>query len=737
MVRAAGLALRRLGLGEVGGISGLSRDVSAGLVAGLSALTSCFAYGVLIFSGPLRPFLAEGIAASLITCFACALVTALTSRFKIAIAAPAASTSALIAVLLASLAPHMRELPPDQRLALAYAALFAATAAPAAAMLLFGFIRAGKFVRFFPYPVIAGFMGATGWLVVEGAVMMVTDLPISLPSLPQFVQPHEALLVAMLLVWTAALWAITSIIKHPLTLPVAIVLASLAADLALPAFGISAKDAQAQGILFSVTGAGWPGIPILKDGFFFADWSLLLPAAGTIGAIVLISILQCLLLATGLEVTTRTEVDLDQEARSMGWANLASALLGGFVGQISLGATAVNRSAKGATRITGVVVSLVALAAMLGASSALQFVPKFVLGGALLIQGIRLMQEWGVATRQTLPRAEWLLVIAIILITAWFGFIPAEMTGLLAACVLFALSVSRIDVVRAIYGLDARNSSVVWPDDETRYLAAHGASVQVIELRGFVFFGSAHRLRERVKSVVAELAPAMLIFDFSRVIGIDSSAATAMARISRLLRDSGIQQTVVGLSPEATRSVSETGGPDENVVILADIDEALERGEAALLAARAADSAAIPTFHDWIAAMLGGSDYAEVLRQELVATHHEPGHFLCRQGETTDELYFVEKGQVSAVIEQNVSAPIRVRVFGPRTIVGEIAFVLDVPRTASLRVDEHAIVWSLSRRAFGRLMTRHPDLALALMQAVVRMQAERLSFATRRIAALS
>jgi SulP family sulfate permease len=244
-----------------------------------------------------------------------------------------------------------------------------------------------------------------------------------------------------------------------------------------------------------------------------------------------------------------------------------------------------------------------------------------------MIQAIRLLQVWGVATRQTLPRAEWLLVIAIILITAWFGFIPAEVTGLLAACVLFALSVSRIDVVRAIYGLDARNSSVVWPDDETRYLAAHGASVQVIELRGFVFFGSAHRLRERVKSIVAELAPVMLIFDFSRVIGIDSSAATAMVRISCLLHESGIQQTVVGLSPGGTRSVSESGSLDRNVVILADIDEALERGETAVLATRAMDSAATPTFHDWIAAVLGGPDYAEVLQQQLVATHHEPGHF--------------------------------------------------------------------------------------------------------------
>jgi CRP-like cAMP-binding protein len=78
----------------------------------------------------------------------------------------------------------------------------------------------------------------------------------------------------------------------------------------------------------------------------------------------------------------------------------------------------------------------------------------------------------------------------------------------------------------------------------------------------------------------------------------------------------------------------------------------------------------------------------------------------------------------------------RMRAFGANTIVGEMAFVLSVPRTASLRVDDDAIVWSLSRSAYRELTTTNPNIMLALLQSMLRLQVERLSFATRRIADL-
>jgi SulP family sulfate permease len=352
------------------------------------------------------------------------------------------------------------------------------------------------------------------------------------------------------------------------------------------------------------------------------------------------------------------------------------------------------------------------------------------------VQGLRLLQEWAVATYQRLPRPEWLLVTAIIAVTAWLGFVPAEVGGLIAACVLFALSVSRVDIIRSIAGLDARTSSLVRPEHEMKTLAAHGGRVQVLGLRGYVFFGSAYHLREKVKALLAERQLLMLIFDFSGVVGIDSSATTTIVGIALMLRDKGVQFRAVGLSPVAMQAFREPNGLNKDLVVLPELDEALEQGENAVLAAHSSDAVASTSFSDWLSSIVGSAEFAMTLQQHLVRTDYERGSYLCRHGDPTDGLYFIEKGRVSAIVERNVSAPTRVRVFGLQTMIGEIAFVLNVPRTASLRVDEDARVWSLDRRAFDRLMTTHASLVLALLQDVLRLQAERLSFATRQIAAL-
>ncbi|MBV9518670.1 MAG: SLC26A/SulP transporter family protein [Hyphomicrobiales bacterium] len=736
MIAAAVAPVRKLDFKNIGGLPGFGREIVAGFTAALSMLPNSFAYGALIFSGPLRSFLAAGIASALMTCFVSGLAISLTSRFRTAIAGPSGNTAAVVAVLMASLTPAMEGLPPNQRLALAYAALFAATVSTAAALLLVGFVRAGKLGRFVPYPVLAGFMGATGWLMVTGAIRMVTNVPLELRSLAAFAQPREGLLLAALLGWTTILWIVTRRIKHPLVLPAALILASLTTDLALPLFGVSSAQAHAKGILFSIGNAGWPGIPLLEGVYFQAEWKALPPVAGAIGAVMLIAVLQTLFLASGLEMKTRTEVDLDDELRKMGWANLASAALGGFVGQVSLGATIANQAAGGTSRITGFVVSFVALLSLVGASAVLDFIPSFVLGGAVLVHGLVLLREWAVTTYKTLPRTEWILVIGIIAITAWLGFVPAEFGGLLAACLLFALSVSRVEIIRSISGLDAGTSSVVRPEEEMRILAEHGSSVQVLDLRGFVFFGSAYHLREKVKTLLADEPPLMLIFDFGRVVGIDSSAAAAMDGISHLLAANGVVHLVVGLSPAAMRVFRMSGGFDPNITILADIDEALERGEKAVLAAHSRDLAASHSRSDWLSLTLGSAQRAAILRPHLVGATYKAGDFVCRHGDQADDLNFIQRGRVSAVLERGVNTPTRVRVFGPHTLVGEIAFMLSVPRTASLHVDEDAIVWSLDRSAFEKLMRSDSSLMLALLQDVLRLQSERLAFATRQIAVL-
>ena len=96
--------------------------------------------------------------------------------------------------------------------------------------------------------------------------------------------------------------------------------------------------------------------------------------------------------------------------------------------------------------------------------------------------------------------------------------------GVLAGCVIFAVDVSRIRVIRHQFGLDERSSSVIRSTEESTVLAENGGQVRVLELSGYLFFGSAYSVQEQVTNFVTETKPTEVIFDFSGITGIDSSA---------------------------------------------------------------------------------------------------------------------------------------------------------------------------------------------------------------------
>ena len=61
-----------------------------------------------------------------------------------------------------------------------------ATAPTGLLLCVLGFTRAGRAIRFVPYPVIGGFLGATGWVMVIGAIQVVTDHQPTLANLDAF-----------------------------------------------------------------------------------------------------------------------------------------------------------------------------------------------------------------------------------------------------------------------------------------------------------------------------------------------------------------------------------------------------------------------------------------------------------------------------------------------------------------------------------------------------------------------
>jgi SulP family sulfate permease len=70
------------------------------------------------------------------------------------------------------------------------------------------------------------------------------------------------------------------------------------------------------------------------------------------------------------------------------------------------------------------------------------------------------------------------------------------------------------------------------------------------------------------------------------------------------------------------------------------------------------------------------------------------------------------------------------------TVVGEMGFYRQVPRTASVIAEEPSVVYRLTREAFDRMQTQDPAAASVFHKLIIRLLSDRLEFANREIAAL-
>jgi SulP family sulfate permease len=302
--------------------------------------------------------------------------------------------------------------------------------------------------------------------------------------------------------------------------------------------------------------------------------------------------------------------------------------------------------------------------------------------------------------------------------------------------VIFAVDVSRIRVIRHQFGLHERSSSLVRSHEENSFLLEHGRQVQILVLSGYVFFGSANSLLERVKSLAAEGKPSVIIFDFSGVTGIDSSAGASFAKIRMLLMKNGIHQVMVAVSPQSAATLNASAGLGENIQRYDHLDAALEAAEEEVLKNYDAPASLKGSMVDWLTDVIGSNEHAQELFWHMKPAICDSNLYLCHQGDPTDSLLFIERGPVSVTLDRGAQQALRVRVFGAHTLVGEVGFFLNTPRSANLVAGPNAVVWSLDRKAFDHFVTAYPKVGLALARYVIRQLSERLSFSNRQNTAL-
>jgi sulfate permease, SulP family len=159
-------------------------NLVAGLTTGLVTLVYTVSFAALIFSGKLSVYFPQGVGCALIGATVTAIVVAWRSPFPFTLAGPEANSAIVLALAGRAIANALPS--PDQESLIyptVWAAIILSTLVSGVFLYCLGKWRLGQFARYIPYPVIAGFLAGTGWLITRSSFKVMTGIPLDFAEL--------------------------------------------------------------------------------------------------------------------------------------------------------------------------------------------------------------------------------------------------------------------------------------------------------------------------------------------------------------------------------------------------------------------------------------------------------------------------------------------------------------------------------------------------------------------------
>lgn len=109
---------------------------------------------------------------------------------------------------------------------------------------------------------------------------------------------------------------------------------------------------------------------------------------------------------------------------------------------------------------------------------------------------------------------------------------------------------------------------------------------------------------------------------------------------------------------------------------------------------------------------------------------YKPDQRLFLQGDPGDAAYIIIDG-LAKVIAETDAGPVQVATLGRNDIIGEIAILCDVPRTATVQADGELVALKVTKDLFFRMVTDFPEMGVEIM----RVLAHRLELTTAQLSA--
>jgi SulP family sulfate permease len=193
---------------------------------------------------------------------------------------------------------------------------------------------------------------------------------------------------------------------------------------------------------------------------------------------------------------------------------------------------------------------------------------------------------------------------------------------------------------------------------------------------------------------------------------------------------------LANVSSTLTNAFRVIGFLSQDIVVVPDLDHALEWCENSIIAAHRRDDSAIRSLREWLSEALGSAEYADTLAQRCRRIEFGAGETIARQGEQSDSMHFILEGRVAIIVNVGDGRTVRVRSLGQHTTIGEMGLITQRPRSATVEAEVASVVYEFRIEDYERLKIDKPALIQALLTYVIKVMAERLGFASRLIGVL-
>jgi sulfate permease, SulP family len=411
-------------------------------------------------------------------------------------------------------------------------------------LILAGILRLGFLANFISDPVLTGFKAGIGLVIVVDQVPKLLGVHIErgnffhnvFSTLRQVPEANRATLI-LAAVMIAILFGMERFLpKTPAPL-VAVVLGVAAARFfGLKEFGIA------------LTGHIPAGIPTPA----LPDLSLVLKLwPGAIG-MALMSFTESIAAGRAFAAHNDPPPLPNRELIALGASNLAGSFFQCFPAGGGTSQTAVNSRAGARTQVAALVTVAMALATLLFLSPLISLLPQATLAAVVVVTTFPLLSTAGFRSILEVRRTEFLWALAacagVVLLGTLRGILVAVAISLLT--LFYQANHPLVYAVRRKAGTDVfRPESGDHPEDESI------PGLLIVRTEGRMTFASAPRVRHRLRALVEEAQPEVVILECSAIPDFEYTALQDLVEAEEKLREGGITLWLTALNPEALNVV--------------------------------------------------------------------------------------------------------------------------------------------------------------------------------------